>query len=184
MAEDTNDKSDPLDGLGSGRHDAAVDEIGNSTEPSDDDESGAESVGDEIPSDETKDENNGGDTGAESTDEDPEPDTSEDDGESGAESTDEGTESEDSDGSGTGADSITEDEIPDYKATSVYLAEPELSKYQHTYFKRLLLDYPELQGCQQRELQRALLSVAMSEKYREDVRDAAAQFHERRKAQE
>jgi hypothetical protein len=73
---------------------------------------------------------------------------------------------------------------PAYEAASVYLADPELTKYRHTYFKRLELDYPQLRGCQQRELQRALLAVAMNDIHREEVRDRAVEYRERREQRE
>lgn len=76
------------------------------------------------------------------------------------------------------------EEEPEYQAVSAYLADPELTEYRHRYFKRLELEYPKLQKCQQREMQRALLSVAMNDHFREEVRDRAVKYQKRREQRE
>ena len=197
-ADGSDDSNDPLDKLGDDRHSTAAEEIRSIQEDDSEGESDGDDDGNTVEGQSGEVDADGGtatETSPEST---PGPEIDEDDDDDAPAGDDEDESEAEADGeaeSGGGGDdedaSTPEDgadeegnEKPQYKSSSIYLADPELTKYRHTYFKRLELDRPELQECLQRELQWALMSVAMQDDLRDEVADRAIKYLKRRKNRE
>jgi hypothetical protein len=164
--ESDNTSIDLLDGLSQERRDALARKVENALEAENSIDESRDASGTEV----------GRVEEAETTDGDT--------GEAGTGTEDNSTDDDDR----TPDSEITEEadtsEVPEYESGSIYLADPELTKYRHTYFKRLELEFPELRGCHQREMQRALLAEAMQNSHRKAVRDRAVKYLERRKQRE